>query len=83
MRNLDITRIVESLGLTASPRCKRPRFLCPICRECHTTLRSRSNLARCFRCNKSFNPIDLVLAARNSSFREAVEYLESILRDSS
>ena len=36
------------------------RFLCPLCREFHTATDPRTNLARCFRCQKNFNTIDLV-----------------------
>jgi hypothetical protein len=79
IRNLDIARVVEYVGLAATPRGRRRRFVCPLCRGCHTTLASKSNLARCFRCQTSFNPIDLVLAGGGHSFIEAVEYLESIL----
>jgi hypothetical protein len=32
-------------------------------------------LARCFDCQKNFNPIDLVIAVANCSFLDAVEYL--------
>jgi hypothetical protein len=51
------------------------RFLCPICREFHTATNPRTNLARCFRCARNFNPIDLVMLARHANFTEAVEFL--------
>lgn len=80
IRNLvDVAILAERLGLSAAARGRRQRFRCPRCRGTHTTLASRSNLARCFRCRTSFNPIDIVLAARACTFREAVAYLEPML----
>lgn len=55
------------------------RFLCPLCHEFHTATNPRTNLARCFRCQKNWNPIDLVMAATRCSFRDAVEILLEIL----
>lgn len=55
------------------------RFLCPACSEFHTATNSETNLARCFRCHKSYNPIDLVMAVEKVSFLEAVSLLQSRL----
>ena len=52
------------------------RFLCPLCNEFNTAVNPKTNLARCFRCAKNFNPIDLVIAVRQCSFRDAVTFLE-------
>ena len=80
IRNLvDVALVVERLGLTATRRGRRRRFRCPLCRGCHTTLASGDNLARCFRCSKSFNPIDLVIAVRGCAFLEAVDFLEEMI----
>jgi DNA primase len=51
------------------------RFLCPLCNEFNTATKAQTNLARCFCCQKNFNPIDLYMAALDSSFKEAVEAL--------
>jgi hypothetical protein len=51
------------------------RFLCPICREFHTATNPRTNLARCFRCARNLNPIELVMLTRQTNFTEAVEFL--------
>jgi hypothetical protein len=51
------------------------RFLCPICSEFNSATNPRTNLARCFRCGKNFNPIDLVIADSRIPFREAVNAL--------
>ncbi len=57
------------------------RFLCPLCREFNTATNPRTNLARCFRCKKNFNPIDLVMLVEKRSFLEAVHHLEPLLDD--
>ena len=54
------------------------RFLCPLCSEFMTATNSKTNLARCFRCQKNFNPIDITMAANKYTFKEAVEYLQDI-----
>jgi hypothetical protein len=57
------------------------RFLCPLCRDFNTATNPRTNLARCFRCKKNFNPIDLVMLVEKRSFLEAVQHLEPLLDD--
>ena len=56
------------------------RFLCPICSEFNTATNQRTNLARCFRCEKNFNPIDMVMEVKRVGFVDAVDYLNGILR---
>jgi DNA primase len=51
------------------------RFLCPFCSEFNSAINPKTNLARCFRCNKNFNPIDLVIADKGLPFRDAVQTL--------
>lgn len=52
------------------------RFLCPLCNEFDTAVNPKTNLARCFRCAKNFNTIDLVIAVRRCPFRDAVDFLQ-------
>lgn len=54
------------------------RFLCPICDEFHTATKRETNLARCFRCRRNFNPIDIVMSYSGLTFLEAVKFLMSI-----
>jgi len=54
------------------------RFLCPVCQEFQTAINPKTNLARCFRCEKNFNTIDLVMICRNMSFVESVTYLKTV-----
>ena len=55
------------------------RFLCPLCCEFRTATNQKTNLARCFRCQKNFNPIDMVMMVKNHRFIEAVRFLEPLL----
>jgi hypothetical protein len=56
------------------------RFRCPQCSGYNTATNPRTNLARCFRCNKNFNTIDLVMQVGNLNFKDAVAKLSSHLR---
>lgn len=51
------------------------RFHCPECGEFQTGLNPHVNLARCFRCCKNFNPIELVMAERGLNFVKSVNLL--------
>lgn len=57
------------------------RYLCPLCSDFHTATNPRTNLARCFRCGKNFNPIDLVMLLCGKPFLEAVHYLHEIEKE--
>jgi hypothetical protein len=57
------------------------RFLCPLCNELQTATNPKTNLARCFLCEKNFNPIDLVITVKGMGFVEAVNYLKPLLPD--
>jgi DNA primase len=54
------------------------RFLCPICNEFQTAVNPNTNLARCFRCEKNFNTIDLVMAVRGYGFKDSVLFLQNL-----
>ncbi|MBU0995093.1 MAG: hypothetical protein KJ737_21575 [Proteobacteria bacterium] len=53
------------------------RFLCPVCREFNTAVNSKTNLARCFYCEKNFNTIDLVMIVKQMNFVKAVRFLDA------
>lgn len=57
------------------------RFLCPLCNEFQTATNPKTNLARCFLCEKNFNPIDLVMTVKGIGFVKAVQYLQPLLPD--
>jgi len=54
------------------------RFLCPVCNGFDTAVNPETNLARCFRCEKNFNTIDLVMLVRQAKFVDSVKFLQSI-----
>jgi DNA primase len=68
--------ITEILGLQLRRKDPLLRFRCPACHSFHTATHPKTNLARCFDCQKNFNPIDLVMAATQCGFVEAVELLK-------
>ncbi len=54
-------------------------FVCPDCGESQTDVNRRTNLARCFRCEKNWNPIDFTIDVHRIEFLEAVGQLECLL----
>jgi len=56
------------------------RFLCPQCSQFNTATNPRTNLARCFRCQVNFNPIDIVMDVKRVDFLQAVKYLQHYLK---
>lgn len=76
---LAIDRVLEELGVDTKTREGYLRFLCPLCREFNTATNPRTNLARCFRCQRNFNTIDLVLVVDGLDFLAAVAWLEELL----
>ena len=43
----------------------------------------KTNLARCFRCERNFNTIDMVMICNGLRFVEGVKYLKTILNNGS
>lgn len=73
--NLPIAGILEALSVPVKISEGYLRFLCPRCGEFNTATKATTNLARCFRCQENFNPIDLVMAVKRLTFVAAVEFL--------
>lgn len=71
--------IVQILQMEYRFREGHLRFLCPICSDLHTSTNSKTNLARCFRCQKNLNPIDLLMTVNNLSFKQAIGLLIPML----
>ena len=79
LRNdIDVRLVISNLRTPTRLRGSRLAFRCPRCARFHTAASTRANLARCFPCARSFNPIDLVMAERGLSFLDAVRYLEEL-----
>ena len=71
--------IETQLGIPAKISEGVFRFLCPLCNEFQTAVNPRTNLSRCFRCERNFNTIDMVMICRNTDFVSSVKYLQTIL----
>ena len=80
LRNeVELSMVIEQLGISSKQRGRQIVFRCPDCGSSHAVTSTSRNLARCFHCQRSFNPIDLVMAERGYTFLEAVDYLEGLL----
>ena len=78
MRNqINIQRLIEK-NLDIPSRVIKGcfRFLCPLCNGFNTAVNPKSNLARCFRCEKNFNTIDLVMLITQSDFLHSIRFLK-------
>lgn len=80
LRNeIPIRTVIDALSIPHKNRDGYFRFLCPVCDFTHTGVNPEANLARCFRCERNFNPIELVMAAELTDFVLAVSYLAPLL----
>ena len=55
------------------------RFRCPLCQELNTATQKKTNLARCFSCQKNFNTIDIVIYTKKIDFVPSVRFLLALL----
>ena len=80
LRNqIPINDLIEhSLRLPSKYREGFLRFPCPLCGEFNTATNSATNLARCFRCARNFNTIELVMEVNRCSFLKAVQFLMAL-----
>jgi len=74
-----IPLITEGLELVWKTQEGHFRFLCPLCHDFDTAVNPTTNLARCFRCQRNFNPIDMVMTVKHYSFMQTVRYLQPLL----
>ena len=74
-----IPLIADVLEIIYKTHDGRFRFMCPLCRDFDTAVNTETNLARCFRCKRNFNPIDMTMIVKRYSFIQAVRFLEPIL----
>jgi len=71
--------LLDQLNWPHKQREGRCCFLCPHCEEFLTAVNPRTNLGRCFRCQRNFNPIDLVMRIWQCDFVTAVHFLQDQL----
>jgi len=81
LRNdIPIARLIgDVLGIPCKVQEGYFRFLCPHCSDFNTATNPKTNLARCFRCQRNYNPIDIVMLDKRLNFVEAVEFLSGIV----
>jgi len=70
------TLIAQTLSMPFNKSKNIFRFRCPLCGEFNTSTNPKINLARCFRCNENFNPIDMVMAVKNCTFLQSAQFLK-------
>ncbi len=75
-----IPLIADVLEVIYKTHDGRFRFMCPLCHDFDSAVNTDTNLARCFRCKRNFNPIDMVMSVKRYSFMQAVRFLEPILQ---
>lgn len=69
--------IEKALGIPSRTTEGVFRFLCPLCNEFNTAVNPKTNLARCFGCQKNFNTIDLVMLVKKTNFMNTIHFLEN------
>ena len=77
-----VDRVLKDLGVPTKVRDGFLRFLCPVCHEFNTATNPRTNLGRCFRCRRNFNPIDLVIVVEDATFLDAVARVSELMERS-
>jgi DNA primase len=82
MRNeIDVRMLIEKtlcIPCRVTQGCFR--FMCPLCQRFNTAVNPKTNLARCFACEKNFNTIDLVMLIQQTDFVHSAKFLQSILQ---
>ena len=77
LRNeIPVAHLLVRLDWPHKQRDGRFVFLCPVCGEHLTATNPRTNLGRCFVCERNFNPIDLVMLIEHVDFVTAVNTLQ-------
>jgi DNA primase len=80
LRNaIPIDNLIACLNLPHKHREGFLRFLCPSCSEMNSAVNPRTNLARCFTCQRNFNTIEITMAAKHATFKQAVQALLPLL----
>ena len=71
-----LLRLLELLSVQTKLDGEILIFSCPSCGGYRTGINPQANMCRCFYCAKNFNPIELVVAQRKSTFVESVKFLK-------
>lgn len=73
--NISIYGLIVALSIPFRIEEENYRFVCPLCQNGHTATNPKTNLSRCFDCEKNFNTIDLVMMVRKTGFVDSVKRL--------
>ena len=77
LRNsIPMDKVIEKLGIPFKIEEGYTRFRCPVCKEFNTAINPKTNLSRCFLCQKNYNTIDIVIKVRGLSFINSVKLLQ-------
>ncbi len=76
--DLCVRLVIESLEIPSKVAEGQFRFLCPCCNEFQTSVNSKTNLGRCFRCQRNFNTIEFVMSDRKLGFVDSVKFLKQL-----
>lgn len=80
LRNeIDFSQLLRYLRWPHQRTDGKLTFVCPQCNESQTSVNPKTNLARCFRCEKNWNPIDFTMEVYCIEFLEAVGQLDHLL----
>ena len=83
LRNdIAIEELIIELDVPSKRRDGYFRFLCPLCSDFHTATNPKTNLARCFRCRRNFNPIEMLMVVEKKNFVDSVHVLSERLAES-
>jgi hypothetical protein len=80
--HLQINIVIKNLMIPNKMSEGFLRFLCPCCKEFQTAVNPKTNLARCFRCERNMNTIEIVMLARGAKFVDSVKYLQKLALNS-
>ena len=80
LRNeIQFHKLFRQLGWPFKREGVQLKFVCPVCNESQTSINPATNLARCFRCERNWNPIDFTMITTGCEFRQAIAQLEDLL----
>lgn len=80
LRNeIEFQNLLAFLNWVHKRREGRLVFQCPRCHETLTGIHAKTNLARCFRCEVNWNPIDFTIESLQVDFLAAVALLDTLL----
>ena len=72
---IPMDRLIRDLQWPHKRREGRFVFLCPVCGEFDTSVKRDTNLGRCFRCERNYNPIEFTMLVCHYEFVPAIEFL--------